>query len=163
LGTATRLSPVSDMVERGGHTQIPMTQSEADTQEERSSHAPLLDAPSDTCHRQASSRVMHEHAPIPDTDLPGSFVPARSTEAPHLRLRTRLQDCIRKEKKFTDETIRYGFITTTDESREPRDLVAAIEDKNWKVAMDDEIQALDRNKTWHLVQPNKITNVIDCK
>jgi hypothetical protein len=49
------------------------------------------------------------------------------------------------------------------EPREPRDLAAALEDKNWKVAMDDEIQALDQNKTWHLVPPSKNMNVIDYK
>lgn len=39
----------------------------------------------------------------------------------------------------------------------------ASHDKNWVSAMDAEILALQRSKTWHLVPPQKGTNVIDCK
>jgi hypothetical protein len=76
------------------------------------------------------------------------------------RPRTRLQDGIRKEKKITDGTIRYDYSATTNE---PRDLSDALMDKNWKAAMDDEFNALMKNKTWHLVPPDKVKNVIDCK
>jgi hypothetical protein len=34
---------------------------------------------------------------------------------------------------------------------------------SWKLAMDDEFQALARDNTWHLVPPNNVKNVIDCK
>jgi hypothetical protein len=33
----------------------------------------------------------------------------------------------------------------------------------WKTAMDDEYNALIRNKTWHLVPPDAADNVIGCK
>jgi len=46
---------------------------------------------------------------------------------------------------------------------EPTDLANALQDKNWKQAMNSEYEALMRNKTWHLVPPQKGTNVIGCK
>jgi hypothetical protein len=54
------------------------------------------------------------------------------------RPRTRPQDGFQKEK-FIDGTIRYGCSATIDE---PRDLSAALTNINWKVAMDDEFNAL---------------------
>jgi histone deacetylase 1/2 len=38
-----------------------------------------------------------------------------------------------------------------------------LHDKNWKEAMDSEYTALMKNKTWHLVPPQKGNNVIDSK
>jgi hypothetical protein len=38
-----------------------------------------------------------------------------------------------------------------------------LQDKDWKKAMDDEFLALQRNRTWHLVPPQKGRNIIDCK
>jgi hypothetical protein len=46
---------------------------------------------------------------------------------------------------------------------EPQNLVEALEDKNWKGAMKIEYDALINNRTWHLVLPQKGTNVIGCK
>jgi hypothetical protein len=66
------------------------------------------------------------------------------------RPRTRLQDGIRKEKVFTDGTVRYGCFAI---SEEPQDLSTALEDKHWKAAMGDEFNALIKNNTWHLVAP----------
>ncbi|WVZ50557.1 hypothetical protein U9M48_001799 [Paspalum notatum var. saurae] len=76
------------------------------------------------------------------------------------RPRTRLQDGIRKPKVYTDGTIRYAMFTS---SGEPQSVDEALKDKNWKNAMDLEYDALIRNKTWHLVPPQKGRNVIDCK
>jgi histone deacetylase 1/2 len=39
----------------------------------------------------------------------------------------------------------------------------ALDDPNWKKAMQEEIEALHKNGTWHLVPPYKGTNVIDCR
>ena len=39
----------------------------------------------------------------------------------------------------------------------------ALAHKDWKKAMDDEYDALMKNKTWHLVSTKKDSNVIDCK
>lgn len=77
-----------------------------------------------------------------------------------MRPRTRLQNGIRKEKVYTDGTIKYGFLTS---SGEPQNLDETLGNKHWKEAMDVEYSALMRNKTWHLVPPQKGRNIIDCK
>jgi hypothetical protein len=46
---------------------------------------------------------------------------------------------------------------------EPTSLIEALDDANWKKAMDCEFDALVKNKTWHFVPPRKGTNVINCK
>jgi hypothetical protein len=152
-GTEALPSLMPDTTERAQTPVIVVPQSTVDTQAPRFLSIVLPDA----CRLSTPSRVMDAGL------LPELFALARSAEPQALRLRTRLQDGIRKEKKFTDGTIRYGCSATTDEPREPKDQTAAFEDKNWKMAMDDEIQTLDRNKTWHLVSPSKIMNIIDCK
>jgi hypothetical protein len=87
----------------------------------------------------------------------GSSAPAPEAVT---RPKTRLQDGIRKEKVFTNGTVRYGCFAI---SEEPQDLSTVLEDKHWKAAMDDEFNALIKNNTWHLVAPENIKNVIDCK
>jgi histone deacetylase 1/2 len=74
---------------------------------------------------------------------------------------TRLQKGIHTYKVYTDGTIRYGQLASTSEG--PTNLKSALSDTNWKSAMDLEIEALHKNKTWHLVPPQKGRNVIDCK
>jgi histone deacetylase 1/2 len=74
--------------------------------------------------------------------------------------RTRLQSGIRKEKQFTDGTVRYGLLAANGE---PNNLEEALGNTNWKNTMDDEFSALQRNKTWRLVPPGKGRNVIDSK
>ncbi|KAK1696548.1 hypothetical protein QYE76_013245 [Lolium multiflorum] len=46
---------------------------------------------------------------------------------------------------------------------EPNNLTEALEDTNWKHAMDEEYTALMDNKKWHLVPPSSNKNLIDCK
>jgi hypothetical protein len=121
------------------------------------------DTDSDACQARTSSPATVDQNLVPDAGLLEFSASVGSAEVQASRPCTRLQDGIIKEKKFTDGTIRYGHLVMKTEPREPRDLAAALEDKNWKVAMDDEIQALDRNKTWHLVPPSKNMNVIDYK
>jgi hypothetical protein len=71
--------------------------------------------------------------------------------------KTRLQ---RKEKVYTDGTIKYGYFSST---REPDNLGEALDNKHWKGAMEVEFGALIKNKPWHLVPPQKGTNIIGCK
>nr|ABA98728.2 retrotransposon protein, putative, Ty1-copia subclass [Oryza sativa Japonica Group] len=73
---------------------------------------------------------------------------------------TRLQRGTRKEKVYTDGTVRYSFLAMTGE---PNNLAEALADNNWKHAMDAEFTALLDNKTWHLVPPSSDKNIIDCK
>lgn len=98
-------------------------------------------------------------SPVAVSDLLlGSSMPAAAP--PPQRLVTRLQQGIRKPKAYTDGTIWYAHVATIEESPT---LQYAVSDKNWKSAMDVEFLALQKNKTWHLVPPQKGKNVIDCK
>lgn len=65
-----------------------------------------------------------------------------------------------KKKIYTDDTIKYGCFTS---SGEPQHLDEALGSKHWKEAMDAEYTALMKNKTWHLVRPQKGINIFDCK
>jgi hypothetical protein len=65
---------------------------------------------------------------------------------------TRLQHGIRKPKIYTDGTIRYANLAMVTE---PKNLVDALHNPNWKAAMDVEFGALQKNKTWHLVPPQR--------
>lgn len=67
---------------------------------------------------------------------------------------------IRKEKVYTDGTVKWGLSISTGE---PQNLQEALSNKNWKDALDAEYMALFKNKTWYLVPPQKGTNIIDCK
>jgi hypothetical protein len=57
-------------------------------------------------------------------------------------------------------TIRYSMHLSTGE---PTNLAEALSNNNWKKAMDIEFAVLTRNKTCHLVPPQKGNNVINCK
>jgi histone deacetylase 1/2 len=46
---------------------------------------------------------------------------------------------------------------------EPKNLADALHNPNWKVVMDVEYGALQKNMTWHLVPPQQGKNIIDCR
>jgi hypothetical protein len=46
---------------------------------------------------------------------------------------------------------------------EPSSTAEAFADSHWKAAMDEEYDALFKNRTWHLVPSAHGQNVIDCK
>jgi hypothetical protein len=92
----------------------------------------------------------------PTDDHTASELVAISSRRPH----TRLQAGVRRPKVCNDGTVRYGLFTS---SGEPQCLEEALEDHNWKNAMNVEYEALIKNKTWHLVPPQKGRNIIDCK
>nr|AAV44026.1 hypothetical protein [Oryza sativa Japonica Group] len=73
---------------------------------------------------------------------------------------TRLQQGIRKPKCYMDGTLRYLNLVTTSE---PTSLYDAMNNSNWKATMDSEFNALQKNKTWHLVPSTSGKNIIDCK
>lgn len=81
-------------------------------------------------------------------------------QQPMLGPATRSRHGIHKPKKYTDGTIRYAALVSTEE---PGNLHEALKNKHWKLAMDKEFEALVHNKTWHLVPPQKGVNIIDCK
>jgi hypothetical protein len=74
--------------------------------------------------------------------------------------RTCLQSGIRKPKKFNDGTVHYAYLATSSESYTIQE---AFFVPQWKSAMQDEYNALLRNKTWKLVSPQPGRNLIDCK
>lgn len=78
------------------------------------------------------------------------------------RPRTRLQDGIRKPKVRTYGTIPFGLLCTNGQHDLPRTIRDALCDPTWKTAMDDEMVALARNNTWHLIDPPRDSNLIDC-
>jgi histone deacetylase 1/2 len=89
---------------------------------------------------------------------PGSSAANPPTTPPAAR--TRLQKGIRNPKKYTDGTIRYSFLSIAGE---PNNLQEAIDTPHWRKAMDEEYDALMKNKTWHLVPAHHGNNIIDCK
>jgi hypothetical protein len=92
-------------------------------------------------------------------EAPGSPTPTNSTPPPAAR--TRLQKGIKKPKHYTDGTIRYSFLCTTGE---PQNLKEALDNKDWRNAMNEEYDTLVKNKTWRLVPSHHGNqNIIDCK
>jgi len=87
------------------------------------------------------------------TDSVSSSVPARPS--------TRLSQGITQPKVRTDGTVRWCMIADTSE--EPATVGEALQSEHWVSAMNSEFQALQRNKTWHLVPPKSGKNLIDCK
>jgi histone deacetylase 1/2 len=87
-------------------------------------------------------------------------IPRASSAVSPPRIRTRLQQGIRQPKKYTDGIVRCGLFSSTGE---PSTLSEALDDSRWRQAMDEEYNALMKNKTWHLVPPSKTKNLIDCK
>jgi hypothetical protein len=106
--------------------------------------------------------VHQPNCSIPSLDAPGvqfrSFVEAsRSSAASSVpavyllpRSSTRLQHGITKPKIYTDDTVRYNMLATSDG---PHDLHDALSSTTWKQAMDMEFDALQKNRTWYLVPP----------
>jgi hypothetical protein len=103
-----------------------------------------------------SGPVLGFSAVTGSTALPtavSSLVLSSSTAEPP---RARLQGGIRKPKVYHDGTIHYGCRASTD--REPSTITEALSDENWKIPMNNEIDALMKNKTWHLVPPRSGRN-----
>lgn len=73
--------------------------------------------------------------------------------------RTRLQKGITTRLNYKNFS-KFGMSCTTGE---PNSLMTALGDHWWNAAMEDEIMALRKNKTWHLVPPRQGRNLIDCK
>ncbi|KAL5561469.1 hypothetical protein UlMin_031216 [Ulmus minor] len=69
------------------------------------------------------------------------------------RMVTRSQNGIVKKKQL--------FLATRQ--KEPTTIRQAMKDPNWVAAMQNEIEALQRNNTWELVDPPSSVNVIGCK
>jgi hypothetical protein len=71
-------------------------------------------------------------------------VPPDPVRIPASGPRTRLQQGISKPKIYKDGTIRYAMLTSTGE---PRNISEALDDNEWNHAMQEEYDALIKNKT----------------
>jgi len=91
---------------------------------------------------------------LPPSSLPHS--PLVSHSSLPTCLVTRSQHGIYKPKKS------FNLFTSVSKSPLPRNLVFALRDPNWKMAMDDEYNALTENKTWELVPHPPNVNVDFC-
>ena len=80
---------------------------------------------------------------------------------------TRLQHNISVPRKLTDGTVYYDprkrSFTAAIHSDEPATYVEALESPEWCRAMQEEIDALRQNQTWHLVPRRPGINVVDCR
>jgi hypothetical protein len=116
--------------------------------------------PDAAIHEQIHPATEAHDAPAASATIQGPTTgPATETRRPG----TRLSKGIRQPRVYKDGTIRYDHLGRFTASGEPQFLQEALEDKNWKHAMDLEYSALMKNRTWHLVPPQKGRNVIDCK
>ncbi|XP_071681537.1 uncharacterized protein [Lolium perenne] len=89
----------------------------------------------------------------------GSTAPTIAPQ-PVSRPVTHLSRGIVKPIDLGPDMIRYGCLSTTSE---PDNLSDALRHRNWKLAMDHEINALAKNQTWHLVPAHHGSNIIECK
>jgi hypothetical protein len=101
-------------------------------------------------------------APVDDSATLPSLVSSAHvpSSTPPPRPRTRLQNNIVKPKKLFPEMIRYANFCSTGE---PENFHEALDDPQWKHAMDLEYAALLQNDMWHLVPASQASNIIDCK
>jgi histone deacetylase 1/2 len=67
---------------------------------------------------------------------------------PPARPSTRASRGIVKPKEYKDGTVRWLLSAT---SEVPTSLPSALDDSNWRQAMNEEFNALMQNKTWRLV------------
>jgi hypothetical protein len=99
-------------------------------------------------------------APIVVSAALGLSMSVRSDGSALACPQTRLQNNIKKPNIYMDGTICYAYLTTSGQSKSTEE---PLSHEQWRGAMNDEYQALLKNQTWHLVPPNRATNVIDYK
>lgn len=140
-------------------------------------------------HSTTSIDIANQHTPISSTDSQSQSTPTNSatnsntslstsneyTSAsqshvispystppvscqPSHNMTTRLQNGIRKP--ITKLNLNAQVASP---EIEPKSITQALKSPIWRKAMDEEVTALVRNKTWNLVQPSTSQNVIGCK
>lgn len=92
-----------------------------------------------------------------DVAIAGSSVPA--TPPVPTPPCTRLQDGTIQPVNYKTK---YGLVSSVS-TGEPRTVAEALADPKWRMAMEEEFHALQKNHTCHLVASRPGRNVIDCK
>ncbi|KAK1620353.1 hypothetical protein QYE76_025870 [Lolium multiflorum] len=104
-------------------------------------------------------------ASVPDQPAPppveGSSTATPAADPGHIMV-TRTRDNTRREKKYTDGTVRYdpgrrAFFAAPVSHRD------ALRETAWRAAMADEVAALHHTRTWVLVPRPPGVNVVGCK
>ncbi|KAL5576633.1 hypothetical protein UlMin_018332 [Ulmus minor] len=99
-----------------------------------------------------SSDPSTTHPSSPAIQQPIQTIPSDTITATQ-RTVTRSQNGIVKKKQF--------FLAT--QQKEPTTVKQAMKDPDWVAAMQKELEALQRNNTWKLVDPSLDVNIIGCK
>jgi hypothetical protein len=111
-------------------------------------------------NKESDELITNEKAIIEDVsdEEPTTIVrPQRNKQIPR-----RLQDCQvtgDDEVSSDDELVQFAMLADT----EPLDYKAALCDENWKEAMLDEMNSIERNQTWDLVKLPDGNKAIDVK
>ncbi|KAK1573578.1 hypothetical protein QYE76_018538 [Lolium multiflorum] len=104
--------------------------------------------------------------PSHTTSAPSPTATAGPSPVDQPRMTTRLQHGIRQKKVRTDGTVAWSTTKSSDPTlltTEPYDFRAALASPHWRMAMEAEYTALQKNETWRLVPPRSGVNIIDCK
>ncbi|KAK9051967.1 hypothetical protein SSX86_028595 [Deinandra increscens subsp. villosa] len=117
--------------------------------------------PTDPSTDPISSSPMSEPEPV---SAPEPTVPQPSpTNPPPVPPRPRPSNLRPNPKQTTPYDPSAYTATTSAEPAEPTSFTVANNSPEWRQAMAEELEALDKNGTWSLVPPVKNTNVVNCK
>ncbi|KAL5580162.1 hypothetical protein UlMin_012604 [Ulmus minor] len=122
-----------------------------------SQSAPVLTDSHDHSPTATSEHAIHSDPPTSHSSSPAIQQPIQpilpSSVAATRKMVTRSQNGIVKKKQL--------FLATRQQ--EPTTVKQAMKDSCWVAAMQKEIEALQRNHTWDLVDPPSDVNIIGCK
>ncbi|KAJ9536396.1 hypothetical protein OSB04_un000431 [Centaurea solstitialis] len=118
--------------------------------------SPTTHTPTTHLHGDTSSPPPMAHPPV---DTSSSTVPLPPVE-PLLPNPVSTRPVTRSQHGIFKPKVPFSLHTTGTRSPIPTNPVFALRDVNWKMAMDDEFDALIKNKTWELVPRPPNVNVI---
>jgi histone deacetylase 1/2 len=162
------VSCANDLLTNVQNQPVPVVVQRAGTTTDDDRHAADVDQHADgepgSASSSSSSSVQDSSSPASSTASsgPSDSAPPSPPAAPRTHtMRTRLRSGISMPKQRTDGTVTYSAIRSED--LEPPSLAAALDDPRWRAAMDAELTALHRNKTWRLVPAPPGVNLIDSR